>query len=81
MRLMPVNLSIKNAPDELVALLKERARRNHRSMQRELLVIIDDAVRGRRHLTPDEVLGRARALRLNPQPELVAIVRSDRDGR
>jgi plasmid stability protein len=78
---MPVNLSIKNAPDDLVVLLKERARRNHRSMQRELLAIVDDAVRGPRHLTPDEVLTRARALRLNSQPESVAIVRSDRDHR
>ncbi|HVB15859.1 MAG TPA: Arc family DNA-binding protein [Stellaceae bacterium] len=76
---MPVNISIKNAPDDLVALLKERARSNRRSMQRELLAIIDNAVRPPRHLTPDEVLARARALRLNPQPESAAIIRSDRD--
>ena len=37
---MPVNLSIKNAPDEVVARLKERAKRNHRSLQGELLEII-----------------------------------------
>jgi antitoxin FitA len=76
---MPVNLSIKNAPDDLVALVKERAQRNHRSMQRELLAIIHEAVSVSRQLTPDEVLSRARELRLNPQPESVAIVRSDRD--
>ena len=76
---MPVNLSIKNAPDDLVALLKERARRNRRSMQRELLAIIDSAVRQKRHLTADEVLARSRALRLNPQPEAATIIRSDRD--
>jgi antitoxin FitA len=56
---MPVNLSIKNAPDDLVALLKERARRNRRSIQRELLAIIDNAVREPQHLTADEVLARA----------------------
>lgn len=78
---MPVNLSIKNAPDELVALLKQRAQRNHRSMQRELLAIIEEAVRARPHLTPDEVFARARSFRLNPQPESAAIVRSDRDRR
>jgi antitoxin FitA len=76
---MPVNLSIKNAPDELVLRLKRRAERNHRSMQRELLAIIEDAVREPGHLTPDEVLARARRLRLNPRPESVSIVRSDRD--
>ncbi len=79
MRFMAVNISIKNAPDDLVLLLKERARRNHRSMQRELLAIIDSAVRQKRHLTVDEVLARGRALRLNPQPEAATIIRSDRD--
>ena len=38
---MPVNLSIKNVPDELVARLKERAKRNHRSLQGELMVILE----------------------------------------
>jgi antitoxin FitA len=78
---MPVNLSIKNAPDDLVALLKERARRNRRSIQRELLAIIDNAVREPQHLTADEVLARARSLRLNPEPQSAAIIQSDRDRR
>lgn len=78
---MAVNISIKNAPDDLVALLKERARRNRRSMQRELLAIIDNAVRAPQHLTVDEVLARGRLLRLNPQPDSAAIIRSDRDRR
>ena len=30
---MPVNLSIKNAPDEIVQRLRERAGRHHRSLQ------------------------------------------------
>lgn len=80
-QLMPVNLSIKNAPDDLVALLKERARRNHRSMQRELLAIIDEAVRPPRHLTADEALARARRLSLSAEPLGVDIIRSDRDRR
>ncbi len=78
---MPINLSIKNAPDDLVALLKQRAERNHRSMQRELLAIIETAVTPRRDLTPDEVLARARRLQLTPEPDSVATVRSDRDRR
>jgi antitoxin FitA len=78
---MAVNLSIKNAPDDLVALLKQRAQRNHRSMQRELLAIIEDAVRVPRHLTPDEVLAKIRQLGLNTPPEAAAIVRADRDSR
>jgi antitoxin FitA len=78
---MPVNLSIKNAPDDLVASLKARAQRNHRSMQREMLAILDEAVSMRRRLTPDEVLAKARQLGLKSRPTATAIVRSDRDRR
>ena len=46
---MPVNLSIKNAPDDVVQRLRERAARNHRSLQGELMAIIEEAVHGRRH--------------------------------
>jgi antitoxin FitA len=34
---MPINLSIKNAPDEMVHRLRQRAERHHRSLQGELL--------------------------------------------
>ncbi len=78
---MPVNLSIKNAPDDLVARLKERAQRNHRSMQREALAILEEAVGTPRRLTPDEVFARAQRLGLKTKPTSVSIVRSDRDSR
>ena len=42
---MATNLSIKNASDEVVAALKLRARRNHRSLQGELMAIIEAAAR------------------------------------
>ena len=42
---MPVNLSIKNAPDDVVQRLRERAERHHRSLQGELMAIIEAAVR------------------------------------
>jgi plasmid stability protein len=45
---MAINLSIKNAPDEVVAALKLRARRNHRSLQGELMAIIEAAAAGGR---------------------------------
>ena len=44
---MPVNLSVKNVPDELAGLLRARARRHHRAIQRELLVILDEEPRPR----------------------------------
>jgi len=40
---MPVNLSIKNVPDAVAARLRARAIANHRSLQRELMAIIEIA--------------------------------------
>jgi plasmid stability protein len=40
---MPVNLSIKEVPDALAERLRARAARNNRSLQRELLTIIEAA--------------------------------------
>ena len=78
---MPVNLSIKNAPDDVVQRLRERAARNHRSLQGELLAIIEEAVRPAttRYLTVDEVIAKARRLNLRQPDEAAAIIRADRD--
>jgi plasmid stability protein len=78
---MPVNLSIKNAPDEIVARLKERAATHHRSLQGELLAIVEDAVSAPRRLTPKDVLAEVRRLGLRTPAEAVTIVRANRDGR
>jgi plasmid stability protein len=40
---MPVNLSIKNVPEAMAAKLRERAQRNHRSLQGELMAILENA--------------------------------------
>lgn len=42
--LVAVNLSVKNVPEELAELLRQRAARNRRSLQRELLSILEAAV-------------------------------------
>ena len=49
---MAVNLSVKNVPNELAELLRQRAARNRRSLQRELLSILEAAV-GRSTAGPD----------------------------
>lgn len=41
---MPVNLSVKNVPEALAAKLRGRAERNHRSLQGELMAILEAAV-------------------------------------
>ena len=41
---VPVNLSIKNVPDELAERLRNRAKRNCRSIQEELTAILEESV-------------------------------------
>ena len=78
---MPVNLSIKNAPDDVVERLRERARRNHRSLQGELLAIVEEAATAApKKLTPMELLTRARARGLSAKTgTAAALVRADRN--
>jgi plasmid stability protein len=77
---MPVNLSIKNAPDDLVRRLRERARRNHRSLQGELLAIVEAAVPPTEpKLSADEFLAEIRRLGLTRRNEAATLVREDRD--
>ena len=78
---MPVNLSIKNAPDHVVRRLRERAERHHRSLQGELLAIIEEAVRHEGPASPTDVLAEIRRLGLNTPMEAAALIRADRDGR
>jgi plasmid stability protein len=78
---MPVNLSIKNAPDRIVQRLKERAERHHRSLQGELLAIIEAAVQEDRPSTAADIVAEVRRLGLRTPREAAAVVRADRDGR
>lgn len=76
---MPINLSIKNAPDEVVQRLRQRAERNHRSLQGELLAIVEEAVRPERELSPAELLREVRRLGLRTSADSASIIRADRD--
>ena len=78
---MPVTLSIKNARDDVVRRLKARAARNHRSLQGELLAIIEEAVRDEVPLEPRDVLAEVQRLGLRTPAESAQMVREDRDGR
>lgn len=78
---MPVNLSIKNVPDELAAGLRARAARHHRSIQGELLVILEEALAPDHPLSAPEVLNRIRALRVKTAETSAETIRSDRDAR
>jgi plasmid stability protein len=76
-----VNLSIKNAPIEVVRRLRKRAERHHRSLQGELLAIIEAAATEENWATPSEILAEVRRLGVNTPSEAAALIRADRDGR
>lgn len=78
---MPVNLSIKNAPDALVDRLRARAERHHRSVRGELIAIIEAAVQDEPATSPATILGEIRRLGLSTPSEAVSIIRADRDDR
>lgn len=80
---MPVNLSIKNAPDAVVRRLKARAARNHRSLQGELMALVEAAARDEEAgvLTPAQVLARVRAAGVRSPADSVRVIRSLREGR
>lgn len=89
---MPVNLSVKNVPDDLAELLRRRAAANNRSLQRELISILETAVgraaiggdakrQPRKTLTIEEVAAISRKLFPNGTESSVAFIRKMRDGR
>jgi plasmid stability protein len=78
---MPVNFSIKSVPDEIAEELRERAARNHRSLQGELMAIIEEAAGKKSPMNPSEFLDGVRALGLRTPAESRSMVREDRDAR
>lgn len=76
---MALALSIKNAPDKVVRLLKERANRHRRSLQAECLAILEEAVRAPQSMPPSDILAEVRRLGLRTPSESARIVRAGRD--
>lgn len=77
---MGVNLSVKDVPDDLADALRARARANHRSLQGELMAMIEAHV-GARPFGARRLLEDVRALRLTTPRESATMVREDRDRR
>ncbi|HUP24984.1 MAG TPA: Arc family DNA-binding protein [Thermoanaerobaculia bacterium] len=79
---MPVNLSIKNVPDELADRLRRRAECSHRSLQGELMSILTEAAgRSPGRLSIEEARRRVAELGLRMPSESATMVREDRDAR
>ena len=75
---MPVTLSIKNVPEDLADRLRKRAKDNHRSLQGELMSILEAVVVPRR-LSVEELQSEVNALGLQTGSESVEMIREDRD--
>lgn len=73
-----VTLSVKNVPADVAKRLKERAARNNRSLQGELLDILENA--GHRLLTLDDIAEMAKRLGIkSDKNESTQWIREDRD--
>ena len=78
---MTVNLSIKNVPEEIAERLRHRAAARHRSLQGELLAILEEAVGGDRRITIEEARRLVRDRGLATPDEAREMIRADRDAR
>lgn len=90
--LMPVNLSIKNVPDALAQALRDRAARNKRSLQRELMCLLEESTPSavvntyktspqRPTATIQEIIELSRKLFPNGTESSVEFIRAARDVR
>ena len=75
---MSVSLSIKDVPDRLAGALRARAAESHRSIQGELMHILESALR-RQPLRGKALAARLRALNFTTPVESARMIRADRD--
>ena len=76
---MPVDLSVKKVPDDVAERLRARARQHHRSLQGELLAILEEASEAGPTMTIEELLKRGRERGLSTPDESTAWIRHWRD--
>ncbi len=75
-----VNLSIKKVPERLVAQLRRRAVAHHRSLQGELLSVLEEAVSPKR-ATISQVRERLVKLGIRTADQSTKMIREDRNAR
>ena len=77
---MPTNVSVKSVPDDIMEKLRQRAKRHHRSIQGELMAILEEAT-GPARLSVDQAEVRLRAMSFGTGDESTSWVREIRDAR
>ena len=78
---MAVNLSIKNVPEDLANQLRQRAAKHHRSLQGELLAILEETLCKDAVITPAQLLLKIKEMELRTASNSALWVREDRDAR
>ena len=74
------SLTIKNIPEETLALLRERAKRHHRSLQGELMLILEEAIAPTKS-SLDQIQRRVEELGISTGDDSTRWVRELRDAR
>lgn len=75
------SLSIKNVPEEVMVELRARAKRNHRSLQGELLAILEDTVAAPKKISVAELRRRVKELGIETGDDSTRWIRELRDAR
>ena len=78
---MSVSVSIKDVPEEVLERLRARAERNHRSLQKELLAIVEAAAYGEAEYTVDDLMEQVRDLGPATPDQATGWIRELRDAR
>ncbi len=73
------DLSIKDVPEHQIALIRERAKSNHRSLQGELRAMLDEFTRPQRKMSVGEISAYVQSLGLTSKDEATKWIREDRD--
>ena len=77
---MSVSLSIKDVPEEIAQAIRQKARENHRSLQGELMAMLEKHARPR-GFRAMELLEEVRKLGLRTDGDSIQMIREDRDSR
>ena len=76
------SVTLKNIPPKTLAKLKQMAAENHRSLQGQLMTLVDQALEPTGSAkTIEEVYQRIKALGVSSPSESVQMIREDRDAR
>ncbi len=76
---MGVVMTIKDVPESLAAELRRRAAEHHRSLDREVVAVIEAGLDSGAPRTIEELHARVQAMGLHTPSDSVAIIREDRD--